>query len=62
MVTYDAVSDFIEAKTDVRSPITSFDTGYEHSLEHMIDVQRLVDEADPEPRVTAWLHALGIEY
>jgi hypothetical protein len=25
---------------------TSYDSGYEHSLEHWLDVRRLVDEAD----------------
>lgn len=29
-----------------RSDPTSYDSGYEHSLEHWIDVRRLVDEAD----------------
>jgi hypothetical protein len=28
--------------------LTSFDTGYEHSLEHLVYVRRLVEEADAE--------------
>jgi hypothetical protein len=42
--------------------VTSYDTGYEHSLEHLAEVKAMVDEADgDEPaRTPAWLHALGI--
>ena len=31
-----------------RPPITTYDSGYEHSLEHMAYVQGLVDEAAAE--------------
>ena len=62
MITEDAVFDPVVAKSAQRSAITSYDTGYEHSLEHLIEVQRMVDEAGEAPRIPAWLHALGIEY
>lgn len=29
--------------------ITSYDTGFEHSLEHWMEVRRLVEEAEIEP-------------
>ena len=31
--------------------VTSYDPGYEHSLEHWAEVRRLVQEADEEPAV-----------
>jgi hypothetical protein len=31
--------------------VTSYDSGYEHSLEHWTEVQRLVQEADEESGV-----------
>jgi hypothetical protein len=33
-------------KIIVRPPVTSYDSGYEHSLEHWFEVRRLVDEAN----------------
>ncbi len=41
-----------------RPTVTSFDSGYEHSLEHLMQVRLLVEEADEE-KVTAleWLKA-----
>jgi hypothetical protein len=62
MLTYDVADDSVAAKPVLRMPITSFDTGHEHSLEHLIDVQRMVDDADAEPHLPVWLHALGIGY
>ncbi len=38
-----------------RHPVTSFDSGYEHSLEHLIQVRELVEEADQD-------NELGAEY
>ena len=29
--------------------VTSYDPGYEHSLEHLMELRRLVQEADEEP-------------
>jgi hypothetical protein len=29
--------------------LTSYDSGYEHSLEHWIDLQHRVEEADKDP-------------
>jgi hypothetical protein len=29
--------------------VTSYDSGYEHSFEHWLDVQKLVEAADAEP-------------
>jgi hypothetical protein len=36
----------IGSKIIVRPPVTSYDSGYEHSLEHWFEVRRLVDEAN----------------
>jgi hypothetical protein len=33
--------------------VTSYDSGYEHSLEHWIDLQRRVEEAAASPGVSA---------
>jgi hypothetical protein len=33
-------------KITVRPPVTSYDSGYEHSLEHWFEVRHLVDEAN----------------
>ena len=39
------------AASDSSKP-TSYDSGYEHSLEHWLDLQRLVEEADnPFPKL-----------
>lgn len=42
----------------LRPTVTSFDSGYEHSLEHLMEVRRLLEEADEE-KVTApeWFKA-----
>ncbi|MFB3916513.1 MAG: hypothetical protein ACE14M_07280 [Terriglobales bacterium] len=34
------------SRTALRPAVTSYDSGYEHSLEHMLEVQRMVAEAD----------------
>ena len=39
---------------------TSYDSGYEHSLEHWTEVQRLVEEASEESDVPARLADHGI--
>ena len=62
MITQDAVLDPVVEKNALRSSITSYDTGYEHSLEHLIELQRMVDEAGEAPHLPAWLHALRIEF
>lgn len=31
-----------------RPTVTSFDSGYEHSIEHLAEVRRLVEEADKD--------------
>jgi hypothetical protein len=38
----------ITAPSSGRPPVTSYDSGYEHSLEHWLAVQQLV-EAEPQP-------------
>jgi hypothetical protein len=35
-------------ESGVRPVLTSYDSGYEHSLEHWVELQRLVEEADRE--------------
>ena len=41
-----------------RPTVTSFDSGYEHSLDHLIEVRRLVEEADNEEiTVPEWFKA-----
>ncbi len=46
----------LPSETNSRPLITSYDTGDEHSLEHYVCVQRLVEEADEElPKVPATL-------
>jgi len=36
-----------------RPLVTSYDSGYEHSLEHCAEVQRLVEDADNEPTLVS---------
>jgi hypothetical protein len=62
MITEEIGSDAVITSVTLRAKVSSYDTGYEHSLEHLIDVQKIVDEADAEPHAPAWLHALGIEF
>lgn len=41
-----------------RPSVTSFDSGYEHSLEHLLEVRALVEEADQETSVILdWFRA-----
>ena len=41
----------VRARSEGNRP-TSYDSGYEHSLEHWLDLQRLVEEADnPFPKL-----------
>ena len=46
-----------------RPVLRSFDSGYEHSLEHLMAVQKMVEEADEkeEPITPAWFYALGVK-
>ncbi len=45
-------------KAAPRPAVTSYDSGYEHSLEHLVEVRRLVDEAEQEsPVIPEWYHA-----
>jgi len=39
-----------------RPTVTSFDSGYEHSLEHLLEVRGLVEEADEEQTIE-WFKA-----
>jgi hypothetical protein len=49
----------VPAITPISKPtVTSFDSGYEHSLEHMLEVRRIVDEADADRvSVQEWFKA-----
>jgi hypothetical protein len=38
----------VETESRVRPALTSYDTGFEHSLEHLMEVRRLVEEVDEE--------------
>jgi hypothetical protein len=35
--------------SESRPRVTSYDTGYEHSLEHWLEVQKMVQAGDAEP-------------
>jgi hypothetical protein len=35
-------------QTAARPPVTSYDSGYEHSLDHYVDVKRLLQDEDKE--------------
>ena len=37
-----------EPKTESRPVLTSYDSGYEHSVEHLIELRRMVEEAAKE--------------
>lgn len=50
MIYKDAIKSRTEMAAAERLPVTSYDSGYEHSLEHWISVQHLVEEADEELR------------
>jgi hypothetical protein len=51
----------IETTSSPRALLTSYDTGLEHSVEHLIEVRRLVEEAAEEPgEAPAWLQAFGV--
>jgi hypothetical protein len=34
--------------TEQRQALTTYDSGYEHSIEHMLDLRRAIDEADQQ--------------
>lgn len=44
-----------------RPVVTSYDTGYEHSLEHYVYVQRLVEDEEqlPQSRATFAISLMG---
>ena len=51
-----------ESQTSSGRPlVTSYDSGYEHSLEHWLDVQHLVeaDEKEPSEDTVRWLLQSG---
>jgi hypothetical protein len=48
-------------QTPARPLVQSFDSGYEHSPEHLLAVRNMVEEADEEPATPAWLYAMGIK-
>ncbi|HZQ25636.1 MAG TPA: hypothetical protein VFA89_22795 [Terriglobales bacterium] len=44
-----------------RPVLTSYDTGFEHSVEHLLELRRLVEDAADEPGdLPAWMQALGV--
>jgi len=38
----------VETEARLRPALTSYDTGFEHSLEHLMEVRRMVEEVDQE--------------
>ena len=49
-MTYEiAIKSRVEIADAGRPFLTSYDSGYEHSLEHWIDLQHRIEEADKEP-------------
>lgn len=48
-----AIKSPLESGAVTRPLVTSYDSGYEHSLEHWAKVRRLVEDADQEPVSTA---------
>lgn len=42
------ISPVREPKTESRPILASYDTGYEHSVEHLIELRRMVEEAARE--------------
>ena len=45
-----ALASPVETEARLRPALTSYDTGFEHSLEHFMEVRRMVEEADEEPQ------------
>jgi hypothetical protein len=43
-----ALESFVETESRLRPALTSYDTGFEHSLDHHVEVRRKVEEADRE--------------
>lgn len=52
MLTETHISPIVDAKPAARPVLTSYDSGYEHSLEHLIEVRCLVEEEN-RPRSVA---------
>ena len=53
MATHTVISPAVrEPKTESRPVLASYDTGYEHSVEHLIELRRMVEEAAKERPIT----------
>jgi hypothetical protein len=48
MACHTVISPVLETKPASRPVLTSYDTGYEHSVEHLIELRRTVEEAAKE--------------
>ena len=48
MACHTVISPVREPKTESRPILASYDTGYEHSVEHLLELQRRVEEAAKE--------------
>jgi len=48
MACHTVISPVQEPKTESRPVFASYDTGYEHSVEHLIELRRRVEEAAKE--------------
>lgn len=53
MATDTAISPALrDPKTDSRPVLTSYDAGHEHSVEHLIELRRMVEKAANEPPIS----------
>jgi hypothetical protein len=50
-------------KTWAGARVQSFDSGYEHSLEHWLSLRAMLEDADDDDRnvTSAWLYSLGVK-
>lgn len=48
MACHTVISPVREPKTESRPVLASYDTGYEHSVEHLIELRQRVEEAAKE--------------
>jgi hypothetical protein len=48
MACHTAISPVLETKPATRPVLASYDTGYEHSVEHLVELRRMVEEAAKE--------------
>ena len=56
-----AIAPQVETQTTVRYAVTSYDSGFEHSVEHLIEIRQMVEETNERPEPVRALRGILLD-